>query len=69
MGRRSPSDPLSRREQQIVDLVVAATGMREYPWFAQVRGSLAVGVERAVIDAINSRKAPRPHGSAKKHLL
>jgi len=29
-----------------------------YPWYAQVRNSLAVGVEQAVIDAINARKTP-----------
>src|SRR5262249_42017128 len=29
-----------------------------YPWFAQVRRSLAVGIDQAVIDAINARKSP-----------
>lgn len=50
--------PLSRREQQIVNLVVARHWNARYPWFAQVRGSLAVGIEQAVIDAINARKTP-----------
>jgi 4-carboxymuconolactone decarboxylase len=50
--------PLSRREQQIVNLVVARHWNARYPWFAQVRGALAVGLDQAVIDAINARKAP-----------
>jgi 4-carboxymuconolactone decarboxylase len=52
------SGPLSRREQQIVNLVIARHWNARYPWFAQVRGSLAVGIEQAVIEAINSRKTP-----------
>ena len=52
------SGPLSRREQQIANLVVARHWNARYPWFAQVRGSLAVGIAQAVIDAINARKTP-----------
>jgi 4-carboxymuconolactone decarboxylase len=52
------SGPLSRREQQIVNLVVARHWNARYPWFAQARASLAVGIEQAVIDAINARKIP-----------
>src|SRR5262252_11203813 len=52
------SGPLSRREQQIVNLAVARHWSAPYPWYAQARNSLAVGVEQAVIDAINARKAP-----------
>ena len=52
------SGPLSRREQQIVNLVVARHWNARYPWFAQVRRSLTVGIDRAVIDAINARKPP-----------
>jgi len=52
------SGPLSRREQQIVNLVVARHWNARYPWFAQARASLAVGIEKAVIDAINARKVP-----------
>ena len=52
------SGPLSRREQQIVNLVVARHWNARYPWFAQVRASLAAGIEQAVIDAINARKTP-----------
>ena len=50
--------PLSRREQQIVNLVVARHWNAQYPWFAQVRGSLAVGIEQPIIDAINARQTP-----------
>jgi 4-carboxymuconolactone decarboxylase len=52
------SGPLSRREQQIVNLVVARHWNARYPWFAQVRGALAVGIEQGVIDAINARTPP-----------
>jgi 4-carboxymuconolactone decarboxylase len=52
------SGPLTRREQQIVNLAVARHWNARYPWFAQVRNSLAVGIERPVIDAINARKTP-----------
>jgi 4-carboxymuconolactone decarboxylase len=50
--------PLSRREQQIVNLVVARHWNAKYPWFAQVRASLGVGIDQATIDAINARKTP-----------
>lgn len=50
--------PLSRREQQIVNLVVARHWNAKYPWFAQVRASLTVGLAQAVIDAINTGKTP-----------
>jgi hypothetical protein len=53
------SGPLSRREQQIVNLVVARHWNARYPWFAQVRGALAVGIEQPVIDAINAREVPK----------
>ena len=50
--------PLSGRERQIAHLVIARHWGARYPWFAQVRASLAVGLEQAVIDAINARKTP-----------
>src|SRR5882672_10697242 len=50
--------PLTPREQQIVNLTVARHWNARYPWFAQVRRSLAVGLEQAVIDTINARKLP-----------
>lgn len=52
------SGPLSRKEQQIINLVVARYWNAKYPWFAQARASLNVGVEQSVIDAINARKTP-----------
>ena len=52
------SGPLSRREQQIANLVIARHWGARYPWFAQARASLAVGIDQAVIDAINARKTP-----------
>jgi 4-carboxymuconolactone decarboxylase len=50
--------PLSRREQQIVNLTVARHWGARYPWFAQSRASLGVGITQDVIDAINARKTP-----------
>jgi 4-carboxymuconolactone decarboxylase len=50
--------PLSRREQQIVNLVVARHWNARYPWFAQVRASLTAGIDQTVIDAINARQTP-----------
>lgn len=50
--------PLSAREQQIVNLVVARHWNARYPWFAQVRRSLTVGIEQTVIDAINAHGDP-----------
>ena len=52
------SGPLARREQQIVNLVVARHWNARYPWFAQARASLAAGIEQADINAINARKTP-----------
>ncbi|HEY7242875.1 MAG TPA: hypothetical protein VH678_03215 [Xanthobacteraceae bacterium] len=52
------SGPLSRREQQIVNLTVARHWNAHYPWFAQVRNSRAIGIDEVVIDAINARRAP-----------
>jgi 4-carboxymuconolactone decarboxylase len=50
--------PLSGRERQIANLVVARHWNSQYPWCAQVRGALKVGLEQAIIDAINARKTP-----------
>jgi 4-carboxymuconolactone decarboxylase len=51
--------PLSPREQQVAHLAIARHWNAKYPWFAQVRRSLSVGIDQAVIDAINARKTPR----------
>jgi 4-carboxymuconolactone decarboxylase len=50
--------PLSRREVQVVHLVVSRHFDARYPWYAQVRASLREGIEQPVIDAINAREAP-----------
>jgi 4-carboxymuconolactone decarboxylase len=50
--------PLSRREQQIINITVARHWNAQYPWFAQVRASLQVGLDQPLIDAINARKTP-----------
>jgi 4-carboxymuconolactone decarboxylase len=52
------SGPLSRREHQLVNLAVARHWNARYPWYAQVRNSLSVGIEQPIIDAINARKPP-----------
>jgi hypothetical protein len=56
--------PLSVRERQIVNLTVARHWNARYPWFAQVRRSLAAGIPPAAIDAINAHATPRPARSA-----
>lgn len=53
------SGPLSKREQQIINLVVARHWGARYPWFAQVRGSLAAGIDQATVDTINARQVPK----------
>ena len=53
------SGPLSGRERQIINLVVARHWGAKYPWFAQARSSLAVGLDREIIDAINAGDAPQ----------
>ena len=50
--------PLSARETQVVNLVVARHWNAHYPWFAQARRSRSVGIDQAVIDAINARQTP-----------
>ncbi len=50
--------PLSPRERQIINLVVARHWGAKYPWVAQVRASLTAGVQQEIIDAINARQAP-----------
>jgi 4-carboxymuconolactone decarboxylase len=50
--------PLSRREQQIINMVVARYWNARYPWYAQVRNSLSIGIEQGIINAINARTTP-----------
>ncbi len=58
---------LSAREQQIVTLTVARFWGAKYPWAAQCRNGLKVGLTQAEIDAINARGA-LPTGD-KRELL
>src|SRR5262245_55160641 len=44
--------PLSKREQQIINLVCVRHYNARYPWYAQVRASLREGLPQDVIDAI-----------------
>ena len=48
---------LSVREQQIVTLTVARFWGAKYPWAAQCRNGLRVGLTQEEIDAINARAA------------
>ena len=48
---------LSGREQQIVALTVARFWNANYPWAAQSRNGLKVGLKQDEIDAINARAA------------
>jgi 4-carboxymuconolactone decarboxylase len=50
--------PLSERERLIVFMVVARHWNARYPWFAQSRNALAIGIERDIVDAINAREVP-----------
>ncbi|HUZ73716.1 MAG TPA: hypothetical protein VMU87_12080 [Stellaceae bacterium] len=47
---------LSGRERQIAVLTVVRHWGAKYPWAAQVRASLAAGVDQGTVDAINGRK-------------
>src|SRR5262249_28916611 len=58
MRRTMTAGPLSKREQQIVNITVARHWNARYPWHAQVRGSIQAGIDRSIIDAINTRKTP-----------
>lgn len=51
--------PLSGRERQIINLVVARHWGAKFPWFAQARNALAVGLEQEIIDAINVNETPQ----------
>lgn len=52
------SGPLSKRERQIANITIARHWGAEYPWFAQVRVGLEVGIDRTVIEAINEGLTP-----------
>ena len=50
---------LTGRERQIAVLAVVRHWGAKFPWAAQVRASLAAGVDQPVIDAINARQEPK----------
>src|ERR1700736_1000117 len=52
------SGALSPRGELVVNLTVARHWGAHYPWFAQVRRSLSIGITQAVVDAINARQTP-----------
>lgn len=58
MGNCIRASSLSGRERQIAVLTVVRHWDAKYPWAAQVRASLAAGLDQATIDAINARKTP-----------
>ena len=58
MSRYFQTCALSARERQIAVLAVVRYWGAAYPWAVQVRASLAVGLEPAIIDAINARGRP-----------
>jgi 4-carboxymuconolactone decarboxylase len=49
---------LTGRERQIAVLAVVRHWNAKFPWSAQVRASLAAGVDQPAIDAINARRTP-----------
>ena len=50
--------PLTERERLIVFMVVARHWNARYPWFAQSRNALKIGIEREIVDAINANEVP-----------
>ena len=56
-GASIADSTLSAREQQIVTLTVARFWGAKYPWAAQCRNALKVGLTQQEIDAINARGA------------
>ncbi len=50
---------LSGRERQIAVLTVVRHWNAGFPWAAQVRASLAAGVDQPTIDAINAGETPK----------
>lgn len=58
LGNCLREGPLSPRERQIAVLTTVRHWNAKYPWGAQVRASLAAGVDQPTIDAINAKKVP-----------
>ena len=57
LGATIAESTLSPREQQIVTLTVARFWGANYPWAAQCRNALKVGLTQQEVDAINARVA------------
>jgi 4-carboxymuconolactone decarboxylase len=49
---------LSKRERQIAIIAVCRFWGAEYPWAAQARNGLKIGIDAAIIDTINSGQRP-----------
>lgn len=58
MGTYVRQSNLSPRERQIAVLTTVRHWNGAYPWAAQVRASLEIGLEQSIIDAINKRETP-----------
>lgn len=58
LGKAIGSFKLTGRERQIAILTTARFWNARYPWGAQVRNSLAQGVDQATVDAINAGRTP-----------
>jgi 4-carboxymuconolactone decarboxylase len=67
LGACIADSTLSAREQQIATLTVARFWGAKYPWAAQCRNALKVGLKQEEIDAINAR-CPLPTAD-KRELL
>ncbi len=58
MGNTLRAGPLTGRERQIAVLTAVRHWNARFPWAAQVRASLAAGVDQPTIDSINAGKTP-----------
>jgi 4-carboxymuconolactone decarboxylase len=58
MGKAIGSFKLDPRVRQIAVLTTARFWNAKYPWGAQVRNALKMGVAQATVDAINAGKTP-----------
>ena len=59
MGNCLRESALTPRERQVAVLTVIRHWSSKYPWAAQARASLAAGLDKDTIEAINARKDPK----------
>jgi 4-carboxymuconolactone decarboxylase len=59
MGNCLRESTLTGRERQIAVLTAIRHWSAKYPWAAQARASVAAGVDKDTIEAINARKVPK----------